>query len=644
MLRRRTPSPAPIAASEPPGGPSLLDRLRADDWVLPRLLEQGGEPRWSLVGTFSSPVTTPVDPAGLVVGDGWALDWWIGADDRWHLPAREAAVRQELHRDVPIVETLLRIPGGDAVQRTYGIRSPRAEGDEWVVAEFENATAVPFALTIVIRPFVADGIGSIGSITVEPVDGGHGRDEAQLVRIDGRPALLLPRRPARFAAGSLAAGDVVSSIVDGEAGRDPVTARCEDGLATLALLLPLTHRATVRAVMPIGPCESDVSYPHVLPELEAVATGWEAHRRRVRVEFPGTGIGSAFERARSHLLLASDGAAVRRDGHRSRALDPGATETILGALDLLDRPTEVGPIVAGWMTDLAEASPQVDALFLTAITRHWLLHRIDAILDWMLPEVAAAVERIDRAHRRGRLEPLDRHRAAQALELTAQLLRATGQDAGAQGVDRLVTLIRPAETPVFDAYADQILEAGRLASTGRPDGFAEIRRLLGEATSTSTWPGPDGGGRTIGHDLAASAAFVQAGLSLLLGIRDDGLDLIPYLPDDWYGGPVEIHDAPTPFGSFSFGVRWHGVRPALLWDLSPHPGIDRVRLEAPGLDAAWSSTELRGEALLERVEPPQGLRRLEIVTEHPDIDPAMRRPGAQPSPPAEPPADGGMFS
>jgi len=42
------------------------------------------------VGTVASPTATPVDTAGLVVREGWSLDWWIGADDRWHLPAREA--------------------------------------------------------------------------------------------------------------------------------------------------------------------------------------------------------------------------------------------------------------------------------------------------------------------------------------------------------------------------------------------------------------------------------------------------------------------------------------------------------------------------------------------------------------------------
>lgn len=627
MLRRRTPSPAPAPTPNPPVGETLLDRLRDADWVLPRSLAEGGPPRWSLTGTFGSPTTTPVDTAGLVVADGWSLDWWIGADDRWHLPAREVAVRQQLRADAPIVETLLRIPGGDAIQRTYGIRSPRLEGDEWIVAEIENDTAIPFAVALVVRPFVGNGVGAINRITVRPVEGGSGRDEAHLVLIDDRPALVLPRRPARFAAGSLADGDATGSIVGGGAGREIVEARCDEGLATLALLLPLTHRSVLRTVLPIGPCEPEPTYPQILPEVDSVVGGWEAHRREMRIEFPGSAVGPAFERARAHVLLASDGAAIRRDGHHARALDPGATETILGALDLVDRPTEVGPVIARWMEDLAEASPQVDALFLAAISRHWLLHRVNEILDWMLPEIAGAIERIDRAFRRGRLTDLDRFRAVQALTLATTLLRATDQDRAADDVTRLTGRIRPETAPELGSAADALLAAGRLAAAGDPVGYTEIRRLLGEATTASTWPGPGGDGRLIGHDLAASAAFVHAARSLVIGELADGLDLLPHLSDDWYGGPVEVHDAPTVWGSLSFGVRWHGVRPALLWDLTPHPGVESIVIRSGGLDPSWHSTDLRGEALLGKVRPPRGLRKLRIVTEHPPVDAAPDRPG-----------------
>src|SRR5699024_3305275 len=145
--------------------------------------------------------------------------------------------------------------------------------------------------------------------------------------------------------------------------------------------------------------------------------------------------------------------------------------------------------------------------------------------------------------------------------------------------------------------ADALLGASVSAARGEAGGYAEVKRLLGEATTTSTWPGPGGDGRTLGHDLAASAAFIHAGMSLLVGTRPDGLDLVPHMPHDWYGAPVELHDAPTRHGKLSFGVRWHGVRPALLWEIVPHDERDAVELRIPGLDLSWSTSKTRGDVL-----------------------------------------------
>ncbi|WP_421120604.1 hypothetical protein ACE2AJ_04630 [Aquihabitans daechungensis] len=276
-----TVAPASVTAAE----------LGTAGWVLPAGIAAGRDgraPAWTLVGTVGSPTTTAVDPDGLVVGEGWSLDWWIGGDDRWYVPAREAAVRQDLLGDAPITETRARIPGGDAVHRAYGIRSPRQVGDEWVVVEVENQTPVPLAVALVVRPLMADSLGSVGAITIEPVDGGSGRDTAHLVRVDGAPAVVLPRRPAAMATGNLADGDVVEIVTTNEAGTDLLSAACPDGMATLAFLFPVPHTAALRVLLPVGdldPAEV-VRYPGVVPDAETVAAGWEIHRRGPRFELP----------------------------------------------------------------------------------------------------------------------------------------------------------------------------------------------------------------------------------------------------------------------------------------------------------------------------------------------------------------------
>ena len=86
------------------------------------------------------------------------------------------------------------------------------------------------------------------------------------------------------------------------------------------------------------------------------------------------------------------------------------------------------------------------------------------------------------------------------------------------------------------------------------------------------------------------------------------------------------------------------MRPALLWELAPHPDLGPVTLTIPGLDPAWSTTELRGDALLAEVAPPEGIELVREVAEHPGLQEHMRPEADEPdaAPPALP--DGGSFS
>ncbi|MEQ1701520.1 MAG: hypothetical protein ABMA25_15540 [Ilumatobacteraceae bacterium] len=71
-----------------------------------------------------------------------ALDWHIAADDRWHSPQREAAVRQQRVEGTAVVETRVRIPDGDAVQRVYSV----ADHGGLTIIEVENASPLPIAV------------------------------------------------------------------------------------------------------------------------------------------------------------------------------------------------------------------------------------------------------------------------------------------------------------------------------------------------------------------------------------------------------------------------------------------------------------------------------------------------------------------
>src|SRR5690606_14617736 len=132
---------------------------------------------------------------------------------------------------------------------------------------------------------------------------------------------------------------------------------------------------------------------------------------------------AALARARAQVHLAHDGEAVRRDGHRSADIEPEATAALLAAFDMLDRPAEVGPILVQWPQRPLAPEPEIDALVLSAVATHWRLHHVDGLLDWILPEVSASVERLHRAHRKGRLHTAAlRRRAADGLANAAAML------------------------------------------------------------------------------------------------------------------------------------------------------------------------------------------------------------------------------
>jgi hypothetical protein len=83
------------------------------------------------------------------------------------------------------------------------------------------------------------------------------------------------------------------------------------------------------------------------------------------------------------------------------------------------------------------------------------------------------------------------------------------------------------------------------------------------------------------------------------------LDLLPSpFPPSWAGQAVDAYGVPIggdPSVTVGVAVRWHGERPALLWEVAGAA----VALTSSGLYPAWSAAAGRGEALLRfRPVPP----------------------------------------
>ena len=102
-----------------------------------------------ITGALGQPWRADVTAWGAVVPrDGSAaLDWHVAADDRWHSPADEVAVRQHQLRGAPVSETRLRIPGGDAIHRVWTV----ADGGGCTLVEVTNDSPLPIACAFTRR-------------------------------------------------------------------------------------------------------------------------------------------------------------------------------------------------------------------------------------------------------------------------------------------------------------------------------------------------------------------------------------------------------------------------------------------------------------------------------------------------------------
>lgn len=653
---------------------------------------------WTGVGNIASPRRAVVDPCGLLTPwpGGWSLDWWIGAEDRWHFPSRDRAVRQGLVGTSPVTETWLRVPGGDAVSRAYTVVGPSQTGD-LAIMEIENRSAVPFAVAFAIRPYNWGGLARVERIDLEGDD---------LVTVDGEPALWLPRAPSAATGSSFDDGDVTERLAVGLPTAPFVGVRCAVGMAQAVFVFPLSHTSSIRVAVPLAGGRPEG--PTALPPAIDVAKAWDAQTRRgTRFVLPPGRLSEATEANRKHLLLAFTGDDLVVGPSSRRPPPPPDTNLVLRALGVMGFAAEALDVIHELIARRVEGDdfggPAANGAILAAMAEHWRLTREPDFPAAARDAVVLAGREIVRDRPSGG-DPRPRRRRSELAGLLsarpdptgearfhyaddfwavrglidgAELLRAAGDDAAAARlaaeavqlekdlrhslaavaartgsfvipggpgphVDKgslagllawslgLLAPDDPHITATLDALREGAAAQAAVIDTSGHNGLSplstlrvaaveaargdrraldRLRWVLERASDTLSWPEAAhpthrGGTYGEGQDLRVSAAFLLFIRRLLVQevVGPSGviaaLTLCPMLPPEWEGQAIEVHDAPTDVGLVSFAVRWHGPRPALLWDIQAHEGLGPVRLSAPSLDRDWTSTEAKGETLL----------------------------------------------
>ena len=467
-----------------------------------------------LLGDLDGPVAA-VDRSGTVapVGAGWRVGWAVGAEDRWHVAAEETAVRARLVEDMPVTETLMRVPGGDVVLRAA---AGRAGSGRAVVLEFNNDT--PMAVSL--------AVGVAGSIESAAVTGSR-------LLADGRAAVDLGRAPGGAAA-----------VVDGDVWRavraEPPAGDCEArsraGTAAAAAVVPLAPRVPLRVTVGVGgESAGNAGSP------EEIATGWRAVvERAASIDLPDETAVRAWRRGIAASILAA-GCAEPLAAARAAA--------VLDRVSLPDEADRAREALVGAAERSRLAPPAAAAGLRALASRRLRTGRVSALADWAGPLAEAAGDDLD---------SLTLGQVAAALETEAP--------AAARDARRLLASATPASMSPATA-------------TATADGLAV-------AVRNSVGFGGDG------------LAGVEALLDCLVAETAEHVVMLPAPPEAWRGASVDTRSLVTRHGLLSFSVRWHGTRPALLWDLQPIRVDDPATRLRCGLAESWASEALVGEVLL----------------------------------------------
>ncbi len=390
------------------------------------------------------------------------------------------------------------------------------------------------------------------AVVIGPVR--HAELRGETLSVDGQVIVRFARHPSRW--GGAATLNELATVVTPEG--DPHGEMHFDAGGWVAVVTPVPHQASLEYVVGLDTGEN---YP-VPPSAEQVASGWSSHAERgARIEPADPNDAAALRRGRAVLagLLLDDST-------------PLATVAAVGRAAVRLGWDDQATLAAGLLADAQDGrgfigDPETTVSAIDVWAGRW---RLGASPDEMEPA----------------LLPL----ASAAIALTRR-----------SGLRRVV--------PSFSDSSGALRAAASVAdSLGQSSLARGLRHASGAAQplvpSSPSMVGPWG----VAHcddgsvDVVAVARVVCDLVDSLVADRGIDISLVQGWQVDQAGTAVECHAVPTSAGLVSFAIRWHGRRPALLWEVAPWPDREAATLRTPVLDPAWSTTTVEGDALLAEPE------------------------------------------
>lgn len=392
------------------------------------------------------------------------------------------------------------------------------------------------------------GVAIAAGIVVRPIqlDGRGFIGEVSVgsggVEVDGRSAVRFASKPASVRVSDGASGDLLQHMPGADDGTPEAETKCRSGGAQAAAVWPVPHTATIRLVIEL---DEPTAPTAAVPTTEDINRGWGAHLKQgMRVDVDGLDVAD-------HVGVAARSALT---------LWPEIEDTPSAILALAE--TGFGRDAGRFFARLERCEED----------------------DRVLRSLARWAQLGEQAHQ---LEDLERilGRLAQAAHGVAA---RGGEVAGPAWLDdAMVTLGGRLHQIGQPDVADRV-HSFRAVEQGLTGAADELARLDKERDKRGVWPA---------GQMASASRYLRMLRSVVIDDAGAELRLLPELPKLWRGRAIDVFVMPVANGHVSFGLRWHGPRPALLWEATLAPEAP-LRITVPGIDPAFSSVEREGEALL----------------------------------------------